>query len=178
MEPVKKKTCSAPGCNNDFYARGYCKHHWAKFRYSGELEKLPPQEPKFCSISGCNEKHSAKGFCQKHYREYKVNKNPMVYKNIENIRTARARLHKKEIVKMMGGGCVLCGYNKNIAALDFHHLDPSQKDYSPRGLMRKKSIDEIMNEIRKCILVCKNCHAEIHHPMESGNAEPREEVAP
>lgn len=157
--------CNYDGCSNNHYARGYCKWHYAKLRYIGQLQKLPPKEKKYCSKEGCNEKHSAKGLCQKHYREYKVSLNPNVYKNIENVRVKRARKHKAEIVNIMGGQCKLCGYNKNYAALEFHHIDPSEKDATPKSLMRNKDIDVIMDEIKKCILVCKNCHTEIHHPI-------------
>ena len=61
-----------------------------------------------------------------------------------------------------GGKCVLCGYNKYLGALDFHHLDPTQKGFeiSTRGLTR--SWEKIRKELDKCVLVCANCHRELH----------------
>jgi 5-methylcytosine-specific restriction endonuclease McrA len=61
-----------------------------------------------------------------------------------------------------GGKCALCGYDKSPRALVFHHIDPSQKDFglSSRGLTR--SWDAIKKEIDKCVLLCANCHAEVH----------------
>ncbi|HLO47633.1 MAG TPA: hypothetical protein VK211_04325 [Kamptonema sp.] len=54
----------------------------------------------------------------------------------------------------------MCGYSKSIAALDFHHLSPKYKDFKISG--RSVSFDTIVPELNKCILVCANCHREIH----------------
>lgn len=61
-----------------------------------------------------------------------------------------------------GGKCVICNYNRCQRALSFHHIDPEKKDFglSKKGLTR--SWDKIKNEIEKCVLVCANCHMEIH----------------
>jgi 5-methylcytosine-specific restriction endonuclease McrA len=61
-----------------------------------------------------------------------------------------------------GGKCALCGYNRCPSALDFHHRDPRKKDFglSVRGLTR--SWEKIKKEIDKCILICANCHREVH----------------
>ena len=61
-----------------------------------------------------------------------------------------------------GGKCMLCGYNKCPSALDFHHRDPAKKDFSlsVRGLTR--SWEKIQKEIDKCVLICANCHREVH----------------
>ena len=76
--------------------------------------------------------------------------------------SALRRAMKKEAVKRHGGKCEICGYNKCIDALTFHHLDPSQKEFglAQNGLTR--SWEEYLKESEKCILVCANCHAEIH----------------
>lgn len=72
------------------------------------------------------------------------------------------RKRKREAVEYKGGRCVRCGYEKCLAALDFHHLDPMEKDPDWK-LMRSWSVDRIKNELDKCELVCSNCHAEIHY---------------
>ena len=61
-----------------------------------------------------------------------------------------------------GGKCIICGYKRCQDALDFHHRDPKQKDFglSVRGLTR--SWTKIKKEIDKCVLVCANCHRELH----------------
>ena len=61
-----------------------------------------------------------------------------------------------------GGKCEICGYHKCSRALNFHHVDPKSKDFgiAARGLTR--SWDKIRQEIDKCILLCSNCHMEVH----------------
>ena len=61
-----------------------------------------------------------------------------------------------------GGKCVRCGYNKSLAALQFHHTDPTQKEFS-LGHKRGIKWEEQIKELDKCELVCANCHAEIHY---------------
>ncbi len=62
----------------------------------------------------------------------------------------------------LGGKCAICGYNKCQRALSFHHKDSSKKEFglSARGLTR--SWDKIKAEIEKCVLLCSNCHMEVH----------------
>lgn len=69
---------------------------------------------------------------------------------------------KEKAVEYKGGKCEICGYDKCIDALEFHHLDPSQKDFgiSKEGYSNKW--ENIQKELDKCIMVCANCHREIH----------------
>ena len=66
---------------------------------------------------------------------------------------------KKVAVSHMGGKCVLCGYNRCMRALHFHHLNPHEKDFE---ISTKSSWYDIQHEIKKCVLLCSNCHAEVH----------------
>lgn len=61
-----------------------------------------------------------------------------------------------------GNKCFVCGYDKCQRALSFHHIDPATKEFdlSTDGLTR--SWKRIEKEIDKCVLVCANCHMEIH----------------
>jgi hypothetical protein len=71
---------------------------------------------------------------------------------------------KQKCLNYKGGKCQKCGYNKCIAALQFHHRDPSQKDF---GLSHKgvpQSWEKTKKELDKCDVLCANCHFEIHHP--------------
>ena len=61
-----------------------------------------------------------------------------------------------------GGRCAICAYNKSLQALDFHHLDPSQKDYGISAKGYTRSWVKVKQELDKCILLCANCHREIH----------------
>lgn len=58
--------------------------------------------------------------------------------------------------------CSKCGYNKCKGALDLHHVDPSIKDKNI-AKMTTYSVEKIKAEIAKCILLCANCHRELHY---------------
>ena len=75
--------------------------------------------------------------------------------------TERWRQRKIEAVEYMGGECKECGYKKYIGALEFHHLDPSVKEGDIIG--STASLEKQRAEAKKCILVCANCHREIHN---------------
>lgn len=68
---------------------------------------------------------------------------------------------KRRLVEEAGGRCVICGYDRFPGALEFHHLDPSAKEFglSTRGLTR--SIEKLRAEAQKCVLLCATCHAEV-----------------
>ncbi len=71
---------------------------------------------------------------------------------------------KIKAVNLLGGKCKLCGYKRNYASLDFHHLDPQDKEFDWSKL-RLKKWDLILKELSKCILLCRNCHGELHNPQ-------------
>jgi phage FluMu protein Com len=68
---------------------------------------------------------------------------------------------KQKCVEYKGGKCTVCGYEKCLSALDFHHRNPNEKDFEI-GDMRHKPWELIKTELDKCNCVCRNCHAEIH----------------
>lgn len=72
---------------------------------------------------------------------------------------------KRRLVDEAGGACVICGYDRCVAALEFHHLDPTTKSFalSRQGVTR--SFAEARAEARKCVLLCSNCHAEVESGM-------------
>jgi len=75
----------------------------------------------------------------------------------------RRRNLKKQAVKYKGGKCKICDYNKSIWALTFHHLNPDEKDFAISRNGHTKSWKKIQKEIDKCVLLCHNCHTEVHH---------------
>lgn len=81
--------------------------------------------------------------------------------------SAWRRRMKAILVFEAGGKCKLCGYDRYMGALEFHHLDPSEKSFqlSARGCTR--SIKALRAEAAKCVLLCANCHAEV----ENGDVE-------
>lgn len=93
-----------------------------------------------------------------------------VIENSGRVRCRRCRMEavaewrrrtKKRLIDEAGGCCTLCGYDRNQAALQFHHLDPDQKAFalSTRGLTR--SLAELRLEAAKCVVLCANCHSEV-----------------
>ena len=68
-------------------------------------------------------------------------------------------------VEYKGGRCQVCGYDKCIEALEFHHLDPTQKDFGISHKGYTRSWEKVKEEVDKCILLCANCHREFHAGM-------------
>ena len=79
-------------------------------------------------------------------------------------KTILRRSMKKQAIKLLGGKCCICGYDRCIDALEFHHKDPNQKDFKI-GSGNTMSWKEYRKEAEKCILVCSNCHKEIHNKL-------------
>jgi hypothetical protein len=73
----------------------------------------------------------------------------------------RRRTIKLRAVQLLGGKCQLCGYNKHPGVLEFHHVDASSKSFSISGGGLSRSWLKITQELKKCVLVCANCHREI-----------------
>lgn len=67
---------------------------------------------------------------------------------------------KRKLVESKGGKCEMCGYDKCIDNLTFHHIDPSKKDFQIGGM--SVSYDRLLVEIAKCKMLCRNCHGEVH----------------
>lgn len=68
---------------------------------------------------------------------------------------------KVECINYKGGKCKLCKYDRSMEALEFHHVDPSKKE-RVLSQSRMANLEKIKSELDKCILVCANCHREIH----------------
>ena len=69
---------------------------------------------------------------------------------------------KELLVEYKGGKCEICGYHKCVAALEFHHLNEDEKEFGIGQKGYTRSIEKNKEEVDKCILVCSNCHREIH----------------
>jgi hypothetical protein len=73
----------------------------------------------------------------------------------------RRPLMKLRAIKHMGGSCIVCGYDKCPRSMHFHHLDPRKKDFAV-GTDSTRSWGRIKRELKKCVLICANCHGEVH----------------
>jgi hypothetical protein len=76
---------------------------------------------------------------------------------------------KQQCVDYLGGKCEMCGYNKCLKALEFHHKDPTQKDFQISARRLAVFGDKLKNELDKCMLLCANCHREVHETIEESD---------
>lgn len=74
--------------------------------------------------------------------------------------TRRHQKVKRILVAEWGGACAICGYNRSVASLHFHHVDPTFKSFAV-NMAHGKSLAAFKAEAAKCVLVCANCHGEI-----------------
>jgi predicted nucleic acid-binding Zn ribbon protein len=75
----------------------------------------------------------------------------------------RGLARKLLLVKALGGQCSVCGYDRNLAALVFHHSE-SGKDFKlDMRSLSNRTWDKVLAEAEKCVLLCRNCHAELHN---------------
>jgi hypothetical protein len=81
----------------------------------------------------------------------------------------KRRLVKYFAQSLKSEGCVICGYNRCYEALHFHHTS-EEKD---RNISRARSMEMIESEVEKCVVVCANCHAEIHAGLVGGMDLPK-----
>jgi DNA-binding CsgD family transcriptional regulator len=148
----------------------HCQRHdlGSKFKVLTELEKN--------ELNDYYKEHSAQETA-KHFNiskstvvKYVDNKNvklteeELKVRNYKHVKTHRQKI-KEKAIKYKGEKCEKCGYNKCIRALEFHHLDPNKKDFTI-GNYKILSWDKIKIELDKCILICSNCHREIHDELD------------
>lgn len=76
--------------------------------------------------------------------------------------SVRRRKVKQQLIDVLGGKCERCGYNKCAAALQFHHKDPKEKEFAISA-KQFLSYEKCLKEIKKCKLLCANCHAEVEN---------------
>jgi transposase len=72
----------------------------------------------------------------------------------------RRRKVKSLLVAEAGGRCAICGYDRYLGALEFHHLDPAEKRLA-LSYNAALAIETLRSEAAKCVLLCSNCHAEV-----------------
>lgn len=109
-----------------------------------------------CKWHACNKQavDKPKGFCSSSCKN--------------NFAVDKRRKKIKELaVEYKGGKCKNCGYNKCIKALEFHHRDPTQKDFGISAHGLTKSWEKIKLELDKCDMLCSNCHKEEHEHIRS-----------
>ena len=117
----------------------------------------------------CGESEPAKFYKSKNHSCRTICWKCTIAKNNKKIKE-----YRKAAVDYKGGQCAACGYKRCIAALEFHHLSSGEKDPKWKTL-RRCNFDTMKSELDKCILVCSNCHREIHAGLR-GSAEEQFEL--
>lgn len=104
--------------------------------------------------------------CKKHgLTDFIVNKGGCHCKKCRQEAVSKRRRKLKELaVAYKGGKCEICGYNRYIGALEFHHKNPEEKDFQI-SCGNTLSFERIKSELDKCLLVCSNCHKELHDKL-------------
>lgn len=80
------------------------------------------------------------------------------------IQKSKNNKYKIACVEYKGGKCQFCGYNKSLKALAFHHRNPAEKKFEISASYCR-SWEEIKRELDKCVLLCGNCHCEVHDEL-------------
>ena len=98
--------------------------------------------------------------CQKEYRRKHYLDNKEKYIN-------KAKKYKKTFVNWFSEykknlSCEICN-EKRYWVLDFHHRDPKEKDLEVSKIVSNCNKQQLLNEIEKCVVLCANCHRDIHH---------------
>lgn len=79
---------------------------------------------------------------------------------VDDVRNCRQK-RKLDLIKVLGGKCQICGFDLFPSALEFHHENPEEKEYSLSN--RTLTLEQDLKEIKKCFLLCANCHRGVHN---------------
>lgn len=130
-------------------------------KYTQDILQLDVTKVKKCS--SCKQELSLENFYSNGYQPNGNKKYKSKCKKCQNKTLKERKIALLELLEIPCE-CVLCKYSKCKEALEFHHVDPDKKEYSISEL-RSHSKSTIVKELEKCILVCANCHREIHYGM-------------
>lgn len=123
--------------------------------------KCSQEKPLSCFHKRGNGHQSICKDCKSKYSSKKYQEDP-TYKAKRKIRAVADRKRNREFLNRYKRicKCRLCGEAEPVA-LDFHHLDPNEKDFEPSNL-KTYSRGTIKREVRKCVVLCSNCHRKVH----------------
>ena len=177
---LESKVCLT--CNRTFYRTYHRPKHWKNVKFcskkcTGKYKtgKLSPLYKKgkytktekicpTCNNTFISEYNYCSKTCSNRFETKDITSEEKRSKRLKVLKKQQERYEKNklELVRYKGDKCAICGYNKCIAALDFHHLNPSNKNFNI-GQNRGKSIEILKSEVDKCIMICANCHKELHY---------------
>jgi len=76
--------------------------------------------------------------------------------------------NRQTVLEAKTNGCQICGYNKCADSLEFHHKDPNTKELTISAAVRAWGPERLVEELNKCIILCANCHRELHYNQKQG----------
>jgi hypothetical protein len=146
-------------CSNETDNPRFCSRSCAaKYNNKSKPKRLPQHQCKNCG-KFVNAKHRYCSVeCKNNYHKY--HHRQISKSNSESVVSWRQK-RKEKAVAYLGNKCSICGYDKCIATLEFHHKDPLLKEFQISAKIT--SYERLIQELDKCILVCANCHREIHN---------------
>lgn len=157
------KSCAAE-VNNKLYPKkkkGNVNKHERKYP---EDRVYKEENQNYCVVCGNKLKGNQKKFCSK-YCKTKFYSGIKYHTNYSAKQDEEGTKIKYRYILKMGGKCSVCGYDKNLSALTFHHVNPEEKEFTLTSRAFNRTTEEtIEKELNKCVLLCQNCHHEIHHP--------------
>lgn len=151
LKPKRLKLGSCIQCGSTCRAsRKHCSTACLNISKASFATRLTKQKKACLGCREVKDKTTENFYCGKRFSSY--------CKLCTNKRRTKT---KEKCVEYKGGKCILCSYSKCLASLDFHHLDSSKKDFGI-GTFLTRSFENLKEELDKCVLLCANCHREVH----------------
>ena len=134
------------------------------YKFCPSCEDVLPLDLFSLSSTRCRE--CANKAAREYYDKVKHDKE---WKDKRNLKVKQKGFDSKmKAIEHMGGKCHDCGGVFSPAVYDFHHLDPTQKEYNIGDIVRKVDFEKVKEELSKCVLLCANCHRVRHWNFEGG----------
>lgn len=158
--------CLNPRCNKETENPKYCSRSCAAaVNNATNPKRIRTNQCKICSKSIL----SSQVYCSSECKSIDQLPKEKTYTLQDKKKRSQAvvdwrRRTKIKGIEYKGGECISCGYKNSIYALHFHHLDPNKKEFSITG--KSISWERIKSELDKCVLLCANCHAEVHEGVQ------------
>lgn len=140
----------------------------------GLIKSIRADELPQISIGGCEKIYSSKEKVCKHcgktfFPQKNGNTRQYCFECVPKGMQLQGNILRKKMkewaLEYKGNKCSICGYSTNLAALEFHHINPEEKDFTLSSQNLSSNWEVIKKELDKCVLVCSNCHREIHNKI-------------
>jgi 5-methylcytosine-specific restriction endonuclease McrA len=144
-------------CHKETSNPKFCSRSCAATYNNKEFPKIMAVTRYRCEVCG-NKVEKGRRYCSLSCRH--LDRKIIEGANYQHVKKTRRRI-KDRAVEYLGGKCKICGYHKCSRSLVFHHINPEEKDFAI-STNTNKAWDKMKLELDKCILLCANCHGEVH----------------